>query len=44
MELGDILIWGGLTIILLRFLVPRVIEHLGFEITKSSKQNSQDRD
>ena len=42
MELADILIWGGLTVLLLRFLLPRVMEWLGFEITKAPKSDKRD--
>lgn len=37
MEIGDILIWGGLTIIILRYLIPRLLEWLGLDVTKKSK-------
>ena len=42
MEFSDILIWGGLGIIVLRYLLPRLIEWFGLEITKTPKSDKSD--
>lgn len=36
-EFADILIWGGLTVIVLRFALPRLLEFLGLPITKKPR-------
>ena len=35
-ELADILIWGGFTVIVLRFAIPKILEMLGLPVTKKS--------
>ena len=44
MELADFLIWGGLTVFLLRFIIPRALEWFGFEITKTTKPRDGEQD
>lgn len=36
-ELHDILIWGGLTVIILRYTLPKILEMLGLPVTKVTK-------
>jgi hypothetical protein len=35
MEIADILIWVGLGLIIARFIVPRLLDFLGLEVTKA---------
>ncbi|MGC6485411.1 MAG: hypothetical protein ACON4P_07045 [Candidatus Puniceispirillales bacterium] len=44
MEFGDVLIWGGLTIIVLRYLIPRLLDWLGVEVTKTPKSGRDGED
>ena len=44
MELADFLIWGGLTIIVLRFIIPLALEWFGFEVTKTTKTRDGKQD
>jgi hypothetical protein len=44
MDIADVLIWGGLTIIILRYLTPRLLEWFGLEVTKKPKSDRNNRD
>ncbi|XDZ64841.1 hypothetical protein AB8880_07860 [Alphaproteobacteria bacterium LSUCC0684] len=39
MEIADILIWGGFSIIVARFLIPRLLDFLGLEVTRRPKKD-----
>ena len=36
-DLADALIWGGLTVIILRFMLPKILEWIGLPVTKGPK-------
>lgn len=42
MEIADILIWGGLGFIIVRFLLPRLLDLLGIGIEKRPKNPNDD--
>ena len=37
MEIADFLIWAGLGIVLVRYLLPRVLDMMGIGVEKRSK-------
>jgi len=39
MEIADILIWVGLGLIIARFVVPRLLDFLGLDVTRGPKQD-----
>jgi hypothetical protein len=41
MELADLLIWAGLLWIIIRYLLPRVLEMLGVNIEKRSRSDQE---
>jgi hypothetical protein len=38
MELADWLIWGGLTVIVIRYLLPRILDWLGISVEKRDRK------
>ena len=41
-EFADFLIWGALAIIILRFLLPRLLEWLDMPVTKKPRDDVQE--
>ncbi|MEK9860596.1 MAG: hypothetical protein VW554_03620 [Alphaproteobacteria bacterium] len=41
MELSDVLIWGGLALIITRYLLPRVLDMLGIGIEKRPRSDQE---
>ncbi len=41
MDIADFLIWGGLGIIAVRYLLPRILDMLGIGVEKKHKKNNK---
>jgi len=41
MELADILIWVGLGLIIARFIVPRLLDFLGLDVSKGPRRDKE---
>ena len=42
MDIADILIWVGLGLIIARFVVPRLLDFLGLEVSRGPKEHKDD--